>query len=183
MSHSMYDDIERILITQDQIAQRVKEVAEKIDCDYAAKTPIIVSILKGSVMFFADLTRLLKIDINMDFMVVSSYGNSTCSSGNVQIVKDLSQSIEGRDVIIVDDIVDTGHTLACLKELLLKRNPSSIKICALLDKKSRREVNLSPDYYCFDVANEFVVGYGLDYAEKYRNLPEIGVLKEEIYHE
>ena len=141
----------------------------------------MVAILKGSIMFFADLLRAMTIPLEMDFMAISSYGNKTKSSGEVRMIKDLDRSIEGRHLVIVEDIVDSGYTLSFLKRMLYSRHPESVKICTLLDKFECREIPLQPDYKGFDIGNEFVVGYGLDYAEKYRNLPEIGILKEEVY--
>ena len=143
----------------------------------------MVAILRGAVVFFADLVKSVDLDVRFDFMVVSSYGSSSVTSGEVRIIKDISQPIEGKNVIIVEDIIDTGNTLKNLKRMLLTRNPKSLKIASLLDKPSRRRVEMEGDYIGFEVPNEFVVGYGLDYAEKYRNLPEIGVLKPEIYTE
>ena len=177
----MYEDLKKILISKEALDKRISELAAELDRDYAGKRPLMVSILKGSIMFYSDLLRAMKIPLELDFMVISSYGNKTRSSGEVRMIKDLDRSIEGRHVIIVEDIVDSGYTLSYLKRMLYSRHPQSIKICALLDKVERREVPLEPDYKGFDIGNEFVVGYGLDYAELYRNLPEIGVLKEEIY--
>ncbi|MBQ2908676.1 MAG: hypoxanthine phosphoribosyltransferase [Clostridia bacterium] len=177
----MYNDLEKILFTEEQIQTRIKEIAAQIDKDYAGETPVVVGILKGCFMFFADLVRQMKTNIEIDFMSISSYGNNTKSSGEVKMIKDLDRTIEGRHVIIIEDIIDTGYTLKYLMTTLSARNPKSIKLCTLLDKKSRREVDISPDYVCFDVGDEFVVGYGLDYAQLYRNLPVIGVLKESVY--
>lgn len=179
--YSMYDDLERILISRERLAERIAEVAARLDADYADKNPMLVCILKGCAPFFTDLIRSMKIPLTIDFMAISSYGSGTNSSGQVRMNKDLDKSIEGRHVIIVEDIMDSGHTLTYLKSILSQRKPASIKICTLLDKAARREVDITPDYKCFDIENEFVVGYGLDYAEKYRNLPEIGVLKRSIY--
>lgn len=178
---SMYDDLEKVLYSEADIAARVKEVAKVLDNDYQDKCPIMIAVLKGSVMFYADLLRAMTIHSEMDFMAISSYGNATNTSGEVKMVKDLDRSVEGRHIIIVEDIVDTGYTLNYLKATLKTRNPASIKVCSLLDKPSRRLVDIEPDYRCFEVGNEFVVGYGLDYAQLYRNLPVIGVLKEEVY--
>lgn len=178
---SMYDDLEKVLYSEAEIAERIKEVAKVLDNDYQDKCPIMIAVLKGSVMFYADLLRAMTIHAEMDFMAISSYGNATNTSGEVKMVKDLDRSIEGRHIIIVEDIVDTGYTLNYLKAALKTRNPASIKVCSLLDKPSRRLVDITPDYRCFEVGNEFVVGYGLDYAQLYRNLPVIGVLKEEVY--
>ncbi len=177
----MYNDLEKILFTEEQIQTRIKEIAAQIDKDYAGETPIVVGILKGCFMFFADLVRQMKTNIEIDFMSISSYGNNTKSSGEVKMIKDLDRTIEGRHVIIIEDIIDTGYTLKYLMTTLSARNPKSIKLCTLLDKKSRREADISPDYVCFDVGDEFVLGYGLDYAQLYRNLPVIGVLKESVY--
>ena len=177
----MYNGLEKILFTEEQIQTRIKEIAAQIDKDYAGETPVVVGILKGCFMFFADLVRQMKTNIEIDFMSISSYGNNTKSSGEVKMIKDLDRTIEGRHVIIIEDIIDTGYTLKYLMTTLSARNPKSIKLCTLLDKKSRREVDIKPDYVCFDVGDEFVVGYGLDYAQLYRNLPVIGVLKESIY--
>lgn len=177
----MYNDLEKILFTEEQIQTRIKEIAAQIDKDYAGETPVVVGILKGCFMFFADLVRQMKTNIEIDFMSISSYGNNTKSSGEVKMIKDLDRTIEGRHVIIIEDIIDTGYTLKYLMTTLSARNPESIKLCTLLDKKSRREVDVKPDYVCFDVGDEFVVGYGLDYAQLYRNLPVIGVLKESVY--
>ena len=177
----MYEDLKKVLITKEEIDKRIKELAAELDRDYEGKRPLMVAILKGSVMFFADLVRAMTIPLEMDFMAISSYGNKTKSSGEVRMIKDLDRSIEGKHLVIVEDIVDSGYTLSFLKRMLYSRHPESVKICTLLDKFECREIPLQPDYKGFDIGNEFVVGYGLDYAEKYRNLPEIGILKEEIY--
>lgn len=177
----MYQDLKKILISKEEIDKRIKELAAELDRDYRGKRPLMVAILKGSIMFYADLLRAMTIPLELDFMAISSYGNKTKSSGEVRMIKDLDRSIEGKHLIIVEDIVDSGYTLSYLKRMLYSRHPESVKICTLLDKFERREVPLEPDYKGFDIGNEFVVGYGLDYAEKYRNLPEIGILKEEIY--
>lgn len=178
---NMYNDLAKILISKEEIDKRIRELAAKLDEDYCGKRPLMVCILKGSTMFYADLLRAMTISLEMDFMAISSYGNKTKSSGEVRMIKDLDRSIEGRHLVIVEDIVDSGYTLSYLKRMLNSRHPESVKICTLLDKFECREVPLEPDYKGFDIGNEFVVGYGLDYAEKYRNLPEIGILKEEIY--
>ncbi len=177
----MHSDVQRILLSGEEIDKRVTEIAETITREYAGESVLMVGILRGAVVFFAELVKKIDLDLRFDFMVVSSYGNSTDSSGEVRIVKDLSQPIEGMNVIIVEDIIDTGYTLKNLMKLLRTRNPKSLKICALLDKPSRRKVELEGDYVGFKVPNEFVVGYGLDYNEKYRNLPDICILKPEIY--
>ncbi len=179
----MHQDLQKILISKEQIAKRVKELGEEITRDYKGESVLMVAILRGAVVFFSDLVKSVDLDVRFDFMVVSSYGSSSVTSGEVRILKDISQPIEGVNVIIVEDIIDTGNTLKNLKKMLLTRNPKSLKIASLLDKPSRRRVEIEGDYVGFEVPNEFVVGYGLDYAEKYRNLPEIGVLKPEIYTE
>ncbi len=181
MKNAMLNDLEKVLFDEKQIEKRISEVAAEIDRDYDGKEPIMVAILKGSVMFYADLLKKLNIRVEMDFMAISSYGNETKSSGEVKMIKDLDRCIEGRHIIIVEDIVDSGYTLNYLKATLSARNPASVKICALLNKPERRVVDIEPDYRCFEVGNEFVVGYGLDYAQFYRNLPVIGVLKKEVY--
>ncbi|MBQ7642511.1 MAG: hypoxanthine phosphoribosyltransferase [Clostridia bacterium] len=177
----MQEDIEKVLLSENQLLTRVKELAKQLDEDYAGKSPLMVAILKGSVMFYTDLVRNMKIEMKMDFMSISSYGNGVKSSGEVKMIKDLDGKIEGKDVIIVEDIVDSGYTMKYLTRMLEARHPASVKICALLDKPSRRETDVEVDYKGFEVGDEFVVGYGLDYAGLYRNLPFIGVLKREVY--
>lgn len=173
--------IEKVLFTEEQIKERVKELAKTINEEYRGKKVLMLCILKGSVVFFADLVRELDVDCSFDFMVVSSYGSSTTTSGQVMIVKDLGESIEDANVIIVEDILDTGTTLGYLKNILLQRNPASLKICAFLDKPSRRTNDLKADYAGFEIPDEFVVGYGMDYSESYRNLPFVGVLSPKVY--
>lgn len=177
----MNNDIMKVLLTGEEIEKRVREIAAEITRDYRGESVLMVGILRGAVVFFSELVKRVDLDLRFDFMVVSSYGSGTDSSGEIRIIKDLSQPIEGMNVIIVEDIIDTGYTLKNLKKLLTTRNPKSLKICSLLDKPSRRKVELEGDYIGFKVPNEFVVGYGLDYNEKYRNLPDICVLKPEIY--
>lgn len=178
----MHQDVSKVLITKEEIDKRIDELAARITADYKGKNVLMVCVLRGAVLFFADIVRKINLDVRLDFMAVSSYGgNNMSTSGEVRIVKDLAQPIEGLDVIIVEDIVDSGHTLKYLKNMLKARNPASIKICALLDKPDRREVEIKADYLGFTVPNEFVVGYGLDYAEKYRNLEEVCVLKPSVY--
>lgn len=179
----MKNDLAKILLTEEQIRARVLELGARISADYVDREPILVCILKGAVMFYADLCRAITIPINMDFMAVSSYGNRTKSSGEVEIRKDLSKPVDGRHVIIVEDIVDSGFTLSYLTRVLSSRGTASVKICTLLDKPERRApgITINADYHGFTVGDEFVVGYGLDYAERYRNLPYIGVLRPEIY--
>ena len=183
ISNNMFNDIDRVLISQEELSNVVKELGKKISEDYKDKDLLLVSILKGSVIFMADLMREITIPCNIDFMAVSSYGSGTKSSGVVKIIKDLDSSIEGKDLLIVEDILDSGRTLSYIREILLARNPKSIKICTLFDKPERREVDLYADYIGARVPNEFIVGYGLDYNEYYRNLPYIGVLKESVYSE
>ena len=177
----MNNDVMKVLLSGEEIEKRVSEIAAEITEDYAGESVLMVGILRGAVVFFSELVKRVDLDLRFDFMVVSSYGSGTDSSGEIRIIKDLSQPIEGMNVIIVEDIIDTGYTLKNLKRLLLTRNPKSLKICSLLDKPSRRKVELEGDYIGFKVPNEFVVGYGLDYNEKYRDLPDICVLKPEIY--
>lgn len=177
----MRKDIEYIMHDADTIAAKVREMGEQISRDYLGKELIAVCILKGSMMFYADLLREIKIPLMADFMSISSYGNSRKSSGVVQIVKDLDNNIENKDVLIIEDIMDSGQTLAFLMELLQARDPISLKVCCLLDKPSRRVAEVQPDYCGFEIPDEFVVGYGLDFAEYYRNLPYIGVLKPSVY--
>ena len=183
MENMMEKDIAQVLLSEEQLQARVREMAAQIAEDYRDKNPTMVCILKGAVMFYTDLLRSIPIQLTMDFMAVSSYGKSTKSSGEVEIRKDLSSSIEGKHVIIVEDIVDSGFTLTYLTKMLASRGAASIKLCTLLDKPSRRApgITLKADYAGFEVGNEFVVGYGLDYAEQYRNLPYIGILKPEVY--
>ena len=174
-------DIERILLPQAQIHQRVAELGAEIDRDYAGKEPLLVSVLRGSFIFMADLARSITLPCTVDFMAVSSYGKGTSSSGQVKIVKDLSESIEGKDLLVVEDILDSGNTLYYLLQLLQARHPASVRLCTLLDKPSRRVKPVKVDYTGFSIPDEFVVGYGLDYAERYRNLPYIGVLRPSVY--
>lgn len=178
----MKKDVKEILFNEEEIAKKVKELAKKITEDYRGKDLTVIGILKGSNIFMGDLIRKIDIPLQIDFMVVSSYGQSTESSGIVRVIKDLDYSIEGKNILIVEDIIDTGLTLAYLKEILLKRKPQSVKICSLLDKPARRRVDLEVDYIGFETPDEFIVGYGIDYSEKYRNLPYIAVLKDEVYN-
>ena len=174
-------DIERVLFTEEELKARVAEIAARIDKDYAGKEPMLISVLRGSFIFMADLARAITLPCTVDFMAVSSYGSGTTSSGQVKITKDLSESIEGRDIIVVEDILDSGNTLSYLFQLLQARHPASVRLCTLLDKPSRRTKPVTADYTGFTVEDLFVVGYGLDYAEKYRNLPYIGILKPSVY--
>jgi len=177
----MLDHVEKVLIDEESLKKRVKELGRQITEDYRGKDLIIICILKGAILFASDLIKEIKLPLAIDFMAVSSYGRSTKSSGVVRILKDLDQEIEGRDVLIVEDIVDSGLTLNYLVENLRSRRPASIKICCCLDKPERRKVPVEVDYVGFNIPDEFVIGYGLDYAEKYRNLPFIGVLSKDAY--
>lgn len=178
----MNQNIDHILVTEEQLKAKVAELGAQISRDYAGHDLLLVSILKGSVVFMADLMRAISIPCGIDFMIVSSYGGAnTTTSGLVKIIKDLDQDLGGKDVLIVEDILDTGVTLSNLVPMLEMRNPKSVRLCTILSKPSRRKVDIEPDYIGFEVPDEFVVGYGLDYDEKYRNLPYIGVLKPEVY--
>lgn len=179
----MKNDLQTILYDEATIKEKVAELGADITRDYQGKSLFLIGIMKGAVPFVADLMRAIDLPLCYDLMAVSSYGASTKSSGTVRILKDIDLSIEGQDVMIVEDIIDTGLTLQYLVENLRSRKPYSLKICTLLDKPSRRKVEIKPDYNGFVIPDAFVVGYGLDYAEKYRNLPYIGVLKQEIYME
>ena len=178
---SLYGDLERVLLTREEIAAKVKEIGRKITKDFEGKKPVFICILKGASVFFTDLIREVDLPLTTEFMAVSSYGSSTKSSGVVRILKDLDRPIDGKDVLIVEDIVDSGMTLHYLKGVLEQRNAASVSIVTLLDKPARRRVELKTQYCCFDIPDAFVVGYGLDYDEKYRNLPDIGVLHPRIY--
>lgn len=177
----MTADLQEVLLSKEQIDQRVREIGRQISQDYAGRDLVVVGILKGAIIFLSDLVREISVPVTLDFVATSSYGDSSISSGAVRILKDLEGGIEGRDVLIVEDIVDTGLTLLYLLQNLRSRNPASLKVCTLLDKPERRTVEIVPDYLGFSIPNAFVVGYGLDYAEKYRNLPYIAVLKPEAY--
>ncbi|MCR6515042.1 MAG: hypoxanthine phosphoribosyltransferase [Clostridium sp.] len=177
----MKNDIKEVLFDEKQLAERVKELGEKISEDYRGKDLVVVGVLKGSVVFTSDLIKNISIPCELDFMAVSSYGNSTETSGVVRILKDLDHSIENKHVLIVEDIVDSGITLNYLLDYLKARKASSIEIVSLLNKPERRTADLDVKYIGFEVPNEFIIGYGIDYAEKYRNLPYIGILKEEVY--
>ena len=176
-----HQNVEYVMLNEEQIEKRVKELAQQLDKLYEGRTPVVVCILKGSVIFFSDLIKNMKTSLTIDFMSVSSYGNGTKSSGDVVVKKDLSTDITGRDVLIVEDIIDSGNTLYNLKRLLNGRSPKSVNIVTLLDKPQRREAPIEPEYKGFVIEDEFVVGYGLDYAEEYRNLPYVGVLKRSVY--
>ncbi|WP_373748424.1 hypoxanthine phosphoribosyltransferase [Jeotgalibaca porci] len=177
----LHPDIKEVLYSEEEIAKVTKDLGAVLTEEYKDKYPLVIGILKGAVMFMTDLSRAMDCDLELDFMDVSSYGAGMESSGDVKINKDLDTSVEGRDVLIVEDIIDTGRTLSYLIEIFRYRKAKSIKIVTLLDKKERRAVDLQADWVGIEVPNEFVVGYGLDYIEKHRNLPYIGVLKEEVY--
>lgn len=181
MNDNMKEDVLRVLLSEDEIREKVRELGGKITADYKNSNLMLVTVLKGAVVFLADLMRAIEVPAEIDFMVVSSYGSGVKSSGVVKIVKDLDVPLAGKDLLIVEDILDSGLTLSYIKELLASRGPASIKIATLLDKPSRRKVDLVADYIGFSVPDEFVIGYGLDYDEKYRNLPYIGILKPEVY--
>ena len=178
---SQRDDILKVLLSEEQLKEKCAEMGAQITKDYAGKNLLLVTVLKGAVVYMADLLRCIDLPGAIDFMVVSSYGSGTKTTGVVKIVKDLDQDLSGKDILIVEDILDSGMTLSYLKGLLQSRNPASIRIATLLDKPSRRKVDLKADYVGFEVPDEFVVGYGLDFDEEYRNLPFVGVLKPHVY--
>ena len=177
----MKNDIQEVLFSEQQLADKVAELGARISADYAGKDPLIVSVLKGSYVFMADLTRRISIPCNVDFMAVSSYGAGTKTTGEVQIIKDIGSKIDGRHLIIVEDILDSGVTLSFLMKVPKARGAASIRLCTLLSKPERRKVDVPVDYLGFEIPDAFVVGYGLDYAGKYRNLPYIGILKPSVY--
>ena len=178
---SLYKDLDYVLLTEDEIKAGVKKLGEQLTQDYVGRKPLFVCILRGSIVFFADLIRQVDLPLDIDCMAVSSYGSGTETSGMIKMEKDLREDVKGRDVIIVEDIVDTGRTLFYLKADLEKRGVSSVRLVTLLDKPSRRQTEIEADYACFTIPDAFVVGYGLDFNEKYRNLPDIGVLHPRIY--
>ncbi len=177
----IHADVEEILLTEEQIQARVAELGTQLTADYAGREPVLISVLKGSIVFLADLVRGVELPLSIDLMEVSSYGAGTESSGQVRILKDLSNSIEGRDVIVVEDIIDTGLTLNYLLRYLREKHPASLTICCLLDKPARRLTEIEIDYVGFSIPDRFVIGYGLDYGERYRNLPYVGVLRPSVY--
>ena len=177
----MHKDLEKVLFTEEQIKGAAKQLAQRINADYAGQEVVFVGLLKGSVQFMADLLKNIDMMCTIDFICVSSYGKGTKSTGRVNIIKDLSEPIDEKNVIIVEDIIDSGNTLNFIKKYFSAKNAKSVRICTLLNKPERREIEIDVDYVGFDVSDEFVVGYGLDYKEYYRNLPYIGVLKPEIY--
>ncbi|MEG1923270.1 MAG: hypoxanthine phosphoribosyltransferase [Clostridia bacterium] len=175
----LHKEMDHILIPYEKVQARVKEIAQEITNDYKDKTmPLMVCILKGAVMFFADLTRAVDIDVNLEFMAISTYGSSTRSSGEVRLVKDLDCSVDGRNVIIVEDIIDTGITMDYLIKMLYTRGALSVKVCTLLSKPNRRKIEVPIDYVGFEIPDEFVIGYGLDLDERFRNLEDVGIYKE-----
>lgn len=177
----MQEDMKYILLTSDEIQARVREIGQQITRDYPDEAPLLVCILKGSVVFFADLIRAIDLKINIEFMTASSYGNATVSSGVVKVVSELDDKIANRHVILVEDIIDSGRTIAFIKSDMLKKGVKSLKVCALLDKPERRVADVTADYVGFTIPDEFAVGYGLDFDQLYRNFPHIGVLKPELY--
>ena len=174
------DDIKHVLFTEDELDIIISRLAKQISEDYKDRKLLLVSVLKGSVIVMADLMRKITIPCEIDFMAVSSYGNKTKSSGTVRIIKDLDRDILGYDILIVEDILDSGRTLSYIEDILFARNPNSIRVCTLFDKPNMRQVDMTAEYIGAQVPDEFIVGYGLDYAEKYRNLPFVGVLKDEL---
>lgn len=178
----MIQDIEKVLLSTEDLNKRIQELGQQISTDYDGKEILMIGVLRGAVIFMADLARAIKVPVTLDFMSVSSYGVSTTSSGVVRILKDLDQDVEGKHLLVVEDIIDSGLTLNYLLKNLKSRKPASARICTLLSKPDRRQVNVTIDYNGFTIPDEFVVGYGLDYAEKYRNLPYIGILKPEAYN-
>lgn len=167
----------KVLVSEEEVEKRIRELGEKISKDYEGKQVHLICVLKGGVFFMCELAKRITVPVSMDFMSVSSYGDGTASSGVVKIAKDLDESLEGKDVLVVEDIIDSGRTLSYFLEILKKRNPNSMKLCTLLDKPERRVMDVNVDYVGFNIPDEFVVGYGLDYAQKYRNLPYIGVVE------
>ena len=176
-----HENVEYVMLSEEQIIARTKELAVQLDKLYEGRTPVVICVLKGSVLFFSELIRNMKTNLTIDFMSVSSYGSGTTSTGELKVKQDLSTDIKDRDVLIVEDIVDSGNTLYHLKKMLNQRAPASVNIVTLLDKPARREVPMEPEYTGLVNEDEFVIGYGLDYAEEYRNLPYVGVLKRSVY--
>lgn len=177
----LYKDLTRVLLTKEQIDEAILKLSRQLKEDYEGSDLVCVCILKGAVVFFSDLIRALDLPLTTDYMAISSYGSSTKTSGVVRILKDLDHDVLGKDVLVVEDIVDSGLTLAYIQHTLDQRGARSVRLCTLLDKPERRRNDLKVDYACFQIPNEFVVGYGLDFAEKYRNLPDVGVLDPSIY--
>ncbi|MGI6316063.1 MAG: hypoxanthine phosphoribosyltransferase [Christensenellales bacterium] len=178
---NLHPDIERVLYSQGDIARKVELLGRIISQDYADKELLLVGVLKGAVMFYADLIRQITLPVRMDFIQASSYGTSMNSSGTIRLIKDLDTDIHGMHVLVVEDILDTGETIYHLKQIFAQRNPESVRICALFDKPSRRQAPITADYIGYEIPDVFIVGYGLDFAEKYRNLPYVGILKKRVY--
>ena len=176
-----HENVEYVMLSEEQIVARTKELAVQLDKLYEGRTPVVICVLKGSVLFFSELIRNMKTTLTIDFMSVSSYGSGTMSTGELKVKQDLSTDIKGRDVLIVEDIIDSGNTLYHLKKMLHQRAPASVNIVTLLDKPARRVMDINADYTCFEIEDEFVIGYGLDYAEKYRDLPYVGILSRSVY--
>lgn len=177
----MIEDLRRVYFTEKEIQTKVKEAAHWLDERFCGKNPLAIGVLKGSVMFFCDLVRAMQTPVQIDFMTASSYGASATSSGTPALAADLSASVEGRDVILAEDIVDSGNTLVAIRDFLTKRGAKSVTVVTLLEKPARRTVNVKPDYFCFEAEDEFIVGYGLDYNQQYRTLPYLAILKREVY--
>lgn len=178
---NIHEDVERVLVSEEELKAKTKELACRINEDYKGESLVVITLLKGGVMFAVDLMRMLDLPVEIDFMSASSYGDGTESSGKVNIKKDLDSSIEGKNVLIVEDIIDSGLTLSYIAEILRGRNPKSLEICTILDKPSRRKVDVDVKYVGFEIPDEFVIGYGLDYDQKHRNLPYVGILKRSVY--
>jgi hypoxanthine phosphoribosyltransferase len=183
VGRDLRDDIDHILVSEQQLRDKIAQIGQQLAGEYAGKELMLVGVLKGAIMFIVDLARAIDLPLTLDFMAVASYGASTETSGIVRILKDLDSSIEGKDVLIVEDIIDSGLTLNYILETLHARNPASLRVCSLLSKPARRRVDVPIDYICFEIPDEFVVGYGLDFNQIYRNLPFVGVLKSELYIE
>ncbi len=181
VGRDMREDIDHILVSEEQLKTKIAEVGRQLTQVYAGKELVLIGVLRGAIMFIVDLAMAIELPLTMDFMAVASYGASTQTSGIVRILKDLDSSIEGKHVLVVEDIIDSGLTLTYILETLQTRNPASVRVCSLLSKPSRRRVNVPIDYICFEIPDEFVVGYGLDFNQIYRNLPFVGVLKPERY--
>jgi hypoxanthine phosphoribosyltransferase len=177
----LHNDIQSVLFSEEQIQSKIKELGAALTQELRDKNPLVICVLKGAFIFMADLVKHIEIPLEIDFMAVSSYGHTTKSSGEVKILKDLDISVDGRNILIVEDIIDSGLTLSYLIDVLERRNALSITVVALFDKPERRTIDLQPDYRGYYIPDEFIVGYGLDYAEKYRNLPYVGILKKEVY--
>ncbi|MCQ2399382.1 MAG: hypoxanthine phosphoribosyltransferase [Clostridia bacterium] len=177
----MYEILEEVLIDKETLAKRIAELGATLDKDYAGKIPLMICVLKGSVLFYSDLVRSMKNNVEFTFLTLSSYGDGFSSTGQVRMLKDIFTPVEGRDVIVVEDIVDSGNTMKYLLDELYSKNPASVKVVTLLNKASRRQVEVPIDYVGFEIPDKFIVGYGLDFKNVYRNIPEIGVLKEEYY--